>query len=222
VRNQPIIKAVEMSPKGASKMPIRTGLLFLSLLALAAAQPKEIPVMPYDSLMSDRASVDGYVDVEEDEYPASFYDKASGLTVYWGFDDSAIYVALETKGKGWMAIGFGSPKMNESNMVIGYYSEDSAEVFNQAGAGYTHKDVAADSLNWDAEIDHDDEIGVTAMEFAYPLKWPKREGLAIPGLVAGDVYDLILAQNTKSISLTAAHTSKSALKFRMAASPRQQ
>lgn len=192
--------------------------LFLAAVTLAA--PASPPVMPYDPQMMDRVSIDGYVDTEEAEYPATFADKASGLTVHWGFDDAFIYVALETRGNGWMAIGLGSPKMNEANMIIGYYSDDSAGVVNQLGAGYSHSELAAgDSFELEAEIDRDDETGVTTMEFAYPLVWPASKGLAISGLVAGDIFDMILAQNTKSIALSQPHTNKSALKFKMAPIP---
>lgn len=191
----------------------------LLLSALAVGQPKSIPVMPYDSLMSDRVSVDGYVDLEDDEYPASFQDKSTGITVYWGFDDSLVYVALEAKGTGWLGIGFGSSKMNESNMVVGFYNDDSSDVMNHRGAGYGHSEIVAAGFDFDADIDYDDETNITTLEFAYPLSWPVSKGLAIPGLVPGDVYDLILARNAKSISLAARHGSKSALKFAMAPVP---
>jgi hypothetical protein len=193
------------------------------LALLVAAQAAEMPVMPYDSAIGDRGAVDGFVDVEESEYPASFTDKTTGITVHWGFDDSLIYVALETKGAGWLAIGLGSAKMNESNMIIGYWSDDSSAVYNQLGSGYAHADVAGgDSFALEADIDRDDETGVTTMEFSYPLQFPKVAGLAIPGLVAGDTYDMILAQNTKTIDLRAKHTQKAALKFQMASNPHAQ
>jgi hypothetical protein len=199
---------------------MRYALPLAFLTALALGVPANPPVMPYDPLMEDRVSVDGYVDTEEGEYPATFTDKASGLTVHWGFDDSSIYVALESKGKGWMAIGFGSPNMDESNVIIGYYCDDSAEVFNQVGVGPAHTGlVPDDSFELDAEIDRDDETGITTLEFIYPLAWPPAEGLAISGLVAGDIFDMILAQNTKSISFSEPSTNKSALKFKMAPVP---
>lgn len=193
----------------------------LLLAAAAFAQPKSLPVMPYDSLMFDRVSVDGYVDPEDDEYPAFFHDKPTGITVHWGFDDEHVYIALEAKGTGWLAIGLGSPKMNESNMMIGYYTDDSSDVTNHRGAGYGHAEVAADTnaIDFDADIDFDDETGVTTLEFSYPLDWRGARGLAVPGLVPGDVYDFILARNPKSPSLAAKHGSKSALKFAMAAKP---
>jgi hypothetical protein len=200
-------------------MDKRLALLLGAALALAAAQP----VIPYDSLMDNRVGVDGFIDNEEGpEYPATYTDKASGLTVNWGFDDSLLYVGLETKSHGWMAIGFGSPLMNEANMIIGYYTEDSAEVMNQIGAKHTHARVPqSDSAIREAEIDYDEETGVTTMEFIYPLQFPagKGEVLAIPGLVQGGTYDVILAQNTKSIALNAKHTNFSTLKVRLAEIP---
>ncbi len=201
-------------------MRLHLTLALLLASTLGPAQP--VPLVPYDPNMEDRVSVDGFVDLEDEEYPGFFVDKASGLTVHWGYDDSLLYVALETKGKGWLAIGFGSAKMHESNMFIGFYTDDSAEVYNHVGANYTHGPTQAkdsSEVDWDWDIDFDDETGVTTMEFSYPLRFPAYPGLAIPGLVPDDTYDLILAQNTKSISLAAKHTHKSVLKFRTAPKP---
>ena len=193
-------------------------LLLGAALALASAQP----VIPYDSLMDTRVGIDGVIDNEDGpEYPATYKDKASGLTVHWGFDDSLIYVGLETKGRGWLAIGFGSDKMNESNMIVGYYTEDSTEVMNQVGANHTHaRSPQSDSAIREAEIEYDEETGITTMEFAYPLQFPAGQALAIPALVPGDTYDIVLAQNTKDVSLNVKHTHKNAVKVKLADNPR--
>ena len=192
-------------------------LLLGAALALASAQP----VIPYYSLMDTRVGIDGVIDNEDErEYPATYVDKASGLSAHWGFDDSLIYVGLETRGRGWVAIGFGSAKMNESNMLIGYYTEDSAEVMNQVGANYAHaRSPQSDSAIREAEIDYDEDTGVTTMEFIYPLRFPAGEALAVPGLAPGGTYDIILAQNTKSVSLKAKHTHRSVLKVKLADKP---
>ena len=193
-------------------------LLLGAALALASAQP----VIPYDSLMDTRVGIDGVIDNEDGrEYPATYKDKASGLTVHWGFDDSLIYVGLETKGRGWLAVGFGSPQMNGSNMMIGYYTDDSTEVMNQVGGNHTHvRSPQSDSAIREAEIDFDEETGVTTMEFIYPLQFPAGETLAVPGLAPGGTYDVVLAQNTKSVSLSAKHTNFSTLKVKLADKPR--
>jgi hypothetical protein len=199
-------------------------LLLSAVLAWASAAPagqpaSAQPVIPYDSLMDNRVGIDGVIDNEDGpEYPATYLDKASGLTVHWGFDDSLIYVGLETKGHGWLAIGFGSDKMNESNLIIGYYTDDSAEVMNQIGANHAHaRSPQSDSVIREAEIDYDEETGITTMEFSYPLQFPAGE--AVPGLAPGGTYDVILAQNTKSIALNAKHTNLSVLKVKLADKP---
>jgi hypothetical protein len=196
----------------------QSAFLLAAALTLATAQP----VIPYDSLMDERASVDGVIDNEEGpEYPGKYVDKVSGLTANWGFDDSLLYVGLTTKGRGWLAIGFGAPTMSGSNIIIGYYTDDSTDVMNQTGTG--HKHVAtpqSDSAIREAEIDFDEETGVTTMEFIYPLKFPTGEGLAVPGLAPGGTYDFILAQNTKTPALTAKHTNYNALKLKLAEKPK--
>ncbi len=201
-------------------------LLLGAALALASAAPVEQPataqpVIPYDSLMDTRIGIDGFIDNEDGrEYPATYADKASGLTVHWGFDDSLIYVGLETRGRGWLAIGFGSAKMNESNMLIGYYTDDSTEVVNRVGAGHSHaRSPQSDSVIREADIDYDEETRITTMEFIYPLQFPAGGAPAIPGLVPGRTHDVILAQNTKSVSFNAKHTNVSALKVKLADQP---
>ncbi len=204
-------------------------------LLLGIGLTQGIPTMPYDSLMDDRVSVDGWVEREDDEleYPAELKNPATGLTLSWGFDDSLVYLALETRGKGWFGIGFGAPGMNQSNMLVGFYNDDSAELYNLVGKEHTHKPVAhADSLVLDWDIDFDDETGVTALEVIYPLQWrgdgaseafsgiETLQETAIPGLAPGDVFDLILAQNTRSISLRTKHTHKAKVRFQLAGNPK--
>jgi hypothetical protein len=192
-------------------------LLLGAALAFASAQP----VIPYDSLMDTRVGVDGVIDNEDGrEYPATYIDKASGLTVHWGFDDSLIYVGLETRGRGWLAIGFGSPTMDKSNMIAGYYTDDSTEVMNQVGAEHSHaRSPQSDTIIREADIDFDEDTGITTMEFIYPLQFPTGGALAVPGLAPGGTYDIVLAQNTKSVSLNAKHTNRSTLKVKLADKP---
>lgn len=192
----------------------------VTVVAVLAQSKPALPVMPYDSLMDDRVSVDGYIDLEENEYPASFTNAATGLTVYWGYDSEFVYVGVSGKGKGWMAIGFGSPQMHEANMFIGYYSDDSAGVLNHVGRNYAHAAPAGnDSLLEEADIDYDDETGATAMEFIYPRQWTGVKGAAVSGLQPGDIYDLILARNAKTASLGQKHGQKAQLQFRLAEMP---
>ncbi|MEO0079586.1 MAG: hypothetical protein ABIK44_02765 [candidate division WOR-3 bacterium] len=202
-------------------IPLLWAALATGVFAQAGADSvPQVLVMPYDSTMEDRVTVDGYIDKEDDEYPASFTNKATGITVYWGYDDSLMFIGLESKGKGWLAIGFGSDKMHEANMVIGRFHNDVAEVVNHVGVNRTHAAAnLGDSLLIESEIDFDEETGTMAMEFVYPLSWNGLKGAAISGLVPGEVYDLLLARNARTAALTAKHGQKAQLKFQLATNP---
>jgi len=194
-----------------------------------------MPVMPYGPDLDDIVFTDGYVDRDEGEreYPHEFFDRATGMTVSWGYDDSLFYVALETRGKGWFGIGFGSATMDGANMVIGFDTDDTTEAFCLVGRGHSSQVVApADELLPDWDIDFDDETGVTTLEFAYPLRWRGKGApvefaayedafrhAAVDGLEPGDIYDMILAQNTRTPSLDAKHTHLSSFKFKMGEKP---
>ncbi|UCG42097.1 MAG: hypothetical protein JSU73_09450 [candidate division WOR-3 bacterium] len=206
--------------------------ILLPLLLACAGSAQDLAVVPFDSLMEDRVSVDGYVDREDDEYPGYLKNPATGLTLSWGHDDSVIYIAVETRGRGWVAVGLGGEDMAGANMLVGFYSDDSAEAYNLVGKGYGHVLAAhLDSLDVDWDIDFDDETGVTCFEFAYPLKWrgegapetfTDNEGLknaAVSGVVQGETYQLILAQNTKTISTKVKHTHRSEVKFQLQQQP---
>jgi len=195
--------------------------LFILIVAVTVGlgqQRADTLTVPYDPALDEWVSIDGYVDVEENEYPGSFRDPVTGITVYWGCDDSLIYLALEAKGKGWLAIGFGSPVMNGANMLIGYYTDDSAVVVNHVGKGKMHATVKGTAellVDWD--VDYDEETNTTTMEFIYPLNWEGLTGTAITGITHGGTYDLILARNAKSVSFAAKHGQKSSYRFHLLA-----
>jgi len=210
--------------------------VFLVVL-VAPVFAEEMPVMPYDSLMDDRVSADGYIEREEGEfeYPAEFINRATGMTVSWGFDDSLMYLGVETKGAGWFGIGFGSPTMDESNFLVGYYTDETADVLNLVGKGHGHEVAGSvDTLASDWDIDFDDDTGIRCWEVIYPLKWRGEgasewtagnevlDGTAVSGLEPGDIYDLVIAQHTKTADLSARHTHRTTIKFRMAENPNLQ
>jgi hypothetical protein len=70
------------------------------------------------------------------------------------------------------------------------------------------------------------------MEFTYPLKWrgegapPQMagngvlKGTATDGFYPGDIYDVVLAQNSKSPSLADRHTHRTMFKVQLAENPR--
>ncbi len=184
---------------------------------------EKLAVVPYDDWMDVRVSVDGFVDLEEEEpeYPGKFVDPATGITLYWGYDDSLLYVALEAKGTGWMALGLGSAVMDGANIFIGYYTDDSTLVANHIGKGHKHQPVTGVDLLEDWEIDYDEETNTMTMEFVYPLDWTGLKGTKVSGLAPGDTFDFILARNPKSASFMAKHARISAGKLMLAPKPEE-
>ncbi len=88
--------------------------LMLPTLTLSGKQEaRGIPVK-----YQGQPAIDGLID--KGEYPESFTDGKTGITVYWQADSTNLYCALQSPGKGWLAMGFGSEGMNGSVMIIAY------------------------------------------------------------------------------------------------------
>lgn len=198
-----------------------TVVLLIVALSLGVAQQKESKtpqVVPYDGALAEWVSVDGFVDDDEQEFSGTLTDPATGITVNWAYEDSLLYVALSARGTGWLAVGFGSPKMEKSNILIGYYTDDSTNLENHIGSGWSHKPANIDLID-DWEVDYDDETNTMVIEFTYPLQWTGLKGTAISELIPGQTYHLILARNPKSSSLTAKHAQKASYTFTLAPKP---
>ncbi len=196
--------------------------VFASGAAQSAQKRQEkLAVIPYDATMEDWVSVDGFVDDDEDypEYPARFVDPVTGITLYWGYDDSLLYVAMQAKGTGWMALGLGSAVMDGVNIFIGYYTDDSVALANHIGSGYKHQPVKGVELLEEWEVDYDDETNTTTIEFVYPLDWTGLKGTKVSGLVPGQTYDFILARNPRSASFIAKHSQRSTGKLMLQPEP---
>lgn len=200
-----------------------TVVILILALSLGVAQQKEgktTQVVPYDGALAEVVIIDGSVDEDEQEFTGNFTDPATGITVNWGYDDSLLYAALSAPGTGWMAMGFGSPKMDKSNILIGYYTDDSTNLENHIGSGWSHKPANIDLIE-DWEVDYDDETDTMVIEFTYPLNWTGLKGTAIAELIPGQTYHLILARNSKNSSLTAKHAQKASYTFTLAPKPEQ-
>jgi hypothetical protein len=88
----------------------------LMLPALALSGKPEIRGIPV--IYRGQPAVDGLV--APGEYAASFTDAKTGITVHWQADSTNLHCALQSPGKGWLAIGFGSEGMNGSAMILAY------------------------------------------------------------------------------------------------------
>ncbi len=164
----------------------------LFLFTLLTAQPQDTLLMPYEPDMEELADIDGTID--PDEYPESFYDEPTLITVAWGCDDSLIYVGLKAPQCAWLAIGFGSAKREGSNLIIGKITDDSIEVGNYLGTKDGYKFIGGEEeqiIEW--EIDENEDT--VTMEFIYPMNFPAESGMVITKLEHGKTYDFTLGMS---------------------------
>lgn len=135
-------------------------ILFLSVGFAAGAQANP-PVLPVGELKVD---VDGAIGATE--YPVSF--ESGKMTLRLARDAKHVYAAISGETTGWVAIGFGSPKMDAALMVLGFVGTDGkAQLKIQRGSGHTHGDVESDAL---VQFSMKESAGVTTLEVS--LKAP--------------------------------------------------
>jgi hypothetical protein len=75
-----------------------------------------------------------------------------------------LYVAVSGTTTGWVAVGFGSSKMDGSLIFIGFVGSDGKATMKiQKGAGHSHGDVQSDAL---IQFAAKEDKGVTTLELA--------------------------------------------------------
>lgn len=75
-----------------------------------------------------------------------------------------VYAAFSGETTGWVSVGFGSLKMNDALMFIGFVSKDGkAQLKIQKGSGHSHGDVESDAL---IQFAIKEVGGVTTVELA--------------------------------------------------------
>ncbi|MEO0114260.1 MAG: hypothetical protein ABIK93_02150 [candidate division WOR-3 bacterium] len=167
-------------------------LALLFLISFLTAQPVDTMFMPYEPDLEEVIDIDGTI--EPDEYPESFYDEATLITVAWGCDDSLIYVGLKAPKCAWLAIGFGSPKREGSNLIIAKIAEDSIEIGNYLGTKEDYKLIGGEE-DYIREWEIDEEEDTVTLEFIYPMNFPAESGMAITKLEHGKVYNFTLGMS---------------------------
>ncbi len=166
--------------------------VLLFLASTLFAQAPDTLLLPYDPEMESLIDIDG--DIDEDEYPESFYDEPTLVNVYWGCDDSLLYIGLKAPYCAWLSIGLGSTNREGSNLIIGIITEDSVGVDNYIGTKDGYKMIKQDRIiEWD--IDEDEEENYAIMEFVYPMAFPAESGLVVTKLEHGKSYNFNLGMS---------------------------
>lgn len=122
-------------PLIAIAMPI----LFLAAAAIAGAQAAAVVLSASDAWVT----VDGVSAASE--YTAVYESGKTKLSL--ARDKDNVYVSITGETTGWIAVGFGSLKMDGALMFIAFVGTDGkAQGKIQKGRGHTHADVASDAL----------------------------------------------------------------------------
>ena len=128
--------------------------LFAGVAASAQTQPLVLP------------AAEAWVDVDgvtgATEYPVTA--EAGKMKLRLSRDADTVFAALSGETTGWVAVGFGSLKMDGSLMLIGFVSADGkAQLKIQRGKGRSHADVESDAL---IQFAMKETGGVTTLELA--------------------------------------------------------
>ena len=70
------------------------------------------------------------------EYPVMI--NLSKLKVSFSRSATKLWFAVQSEAMGWVALGFGTSRMNNASMVMGYVKGDSSSVIELKGAGHGH------------------------------------------------------------------------------------
>ncbi|MCX7028800.1 MAG: hypothetical protein NTU62_01615 [Spirochaetes bacterium] len=133
---------------------VMSAFLFTGFAASAQTQALVLPVG------KENPTVDG-VSVAS-EYPVG--TEINGMKLWLARTADAVYAAFSAPTTGWVAMGFGSPRMDGALMFIGFVSSDGkAQLKIQKGAGHSHGDVQSDAL---IQFAMKEEGGVTTLEVA--------------------------------------------------------
>jgi hypothetical protein len=145
------------------KVLLAFAVLNLSCAALAGDPAVDPLVLPL--VNGPTPSVDGRV--AAGEYAATFTDVKTGLKVSWQADEQTMHVAIESGGRGWIAMGFGARGMRNTSMVLGFTDKQGRwAVEEQMGkAFYRHAKIETPKLV--AGVAGVVE-GKTVVEFALP------------------------------------------------------
>jgi hypothetical protein len=101
--------------------------------------------------------------VQPDEYSYSYDFKDSVLHLNWSGGEVFIGYTVETKG--WIAVGYGSTKMNDAHIFIGFVDDGEAQFSEHTGRGHAHSKSDARYVQ---SYKLSEKSGLTTLELEIP------------------------------------------------------
>lgn len=177
-----------------------TAIVSAATIGLLAVYSEPL-ILPY--VEEPIVDVDGVVSNEE--YPVSFMDPETGLTLSWLHNGTDMYLAISGEIFGWLSFGYGSRNagMDGSNIIIGSVISDSSLVLDEVGVGHNH----FPDIDRGGESDIVKHAGTlnesTTLEFIIPLD--SSDNLDYR-LIPGEIYGFFLAVNQDQQDFSLFHT----------------
>jgi hypothetical protein len=136
----------------------RIPVMIISLILISA-----VSVMGADTLKksSNRTKVDGRVTPGEYSYSHS----AQNMKVHLNWNGGDLYVAIEAKTAGWVAVGLNAKKMDSAHILIGFVDGSNVVFKEQVGTGHAHRDTKTRYVD---EYEMTESRGMTTMEARLP------------------------------------------------------
>ena len=155
--------------------------------------------------------IDGII--EKDEYLNSF--KEADVTVYWYNDETLLYIALRSPGKGWVSVGIGPIDAHYgANYIFAAMDSGETTVSDQYGdARYSHvPDTTLGGEDNIVEYAGNQGLNGTVIEFSIPLDSKDKYDTK---LSHGDTVDTLVAYQSTSTNFTMVHTKAGFLKLKI-------
>jgi hypothetical protein len=128
--------------------------LFVGFSVSAQTKALELPVS------KESPTIDGVSSASE--YPVG--TDVGKMKLWLSRTADTVYAAFSAPTTGWVAMGFGSPKMDGALMFIGFVGKDGkSQLKIQKGSGHSHGDVESDAL---IQFAMKEEGGMTTLELA--------------------------------------------------------
>lgn len=168
-------------------------ILALLSLGLASACAQKLPIG------SSSVKIDGLI--SDKEYALTVpLDK---MTVYVTRTAEALFLGLTAQTRGWVALGFGSERMDGARLFIGTVTDGTASVSQQLGSGHGHRETS-DNLPIDYAIV--ESSGRTTLELA----------LRTSDVIAGGQTELqVLIAFGSTDKITAHHSARDHISFQL-------
>jgi hypothetical protein len=135
----------------------------LALGAYAGGEPEE-PLENLPVPAGEKVVVDGKIGEGEYDEVQNIRDR---MAIYTQKEGEMITVGVLARTTGWIALGFGSGKMDGAHMLFGFVQEDGTVQFEEhLGQGWSH---SASSESYAQDYALTLEEGIVSMEATVPL-----------------------------------------------------